>query len=120
MERPVSLALGIALASLATAGFMKRKKQLFNLMNVDTNHSIIRTPTSLLLLLGSRSKLKTTRAILTGVSTLYFAIGVTGLFDKRLKGILPSGLTRFDIIYHFLTGATTLWMGTRSGRIYEP
>ena len=123
MERKVSLILGTGLVLLTLAGYAKRKepKHLFGLMNVDTRHSVLRTPLTMLLLYGGagRSPLKNTRTILSLVGALYLVIGALGSIDKKIGGTLPSKLTKFDFVYHFTIGALALWLGSRSGRMMK-
>lgn len=123
MEKNFSTALGIGLALLMAAGFAKNKKpkHFLGLMNVDTQHSILRIPTTLAsLYAGSRpTSLKDTRTILSLVGLLYLAIGTVGSMDRRAGGALPSKLTGFDLLYHFTVGASALWLGSRSGRMMK-
>jgi len=124
MERTFSSKLGVGLALLTFSGFVKSKtpKHLLGLMNVDTQHSMLRVPLTMALLYAgsNQSTLKNTRAILTGIGIFYFAIGAIGYKDKSVGGVLPSKLTNFDLIYHFGVGASALWLGSRSGRMVKP
>lgn len=120
MEKPMAIALGLALTGLAAAGFIKNREKHVMGMNVDTNHSIIRTPLAAALLLSERTNLRNTRAILTGTGIMYMAVGAIGLVDRKLGGLLPSKLTNFDYAYHFTVGAAALWMGLRPGRMVQP
>ncbi|HEX8182704.1 MAG TPA: hypothetical protein VF575_03830 [Candidatus Saccharimonadales bacterium] len=121
MEKPMSVSFGVALLILTIAGFVLDTKHLLRLMNIDDNHSIIRVPlTAALLHAGTDANLKTTRKILLGTGLLYVAIGSAGLIDKKLGGLLPSKLTKFDIAYHFAAGTAAIWMGSRSSRMLKP
>lgn len=124
MEKLFANMLGWGLAVLTISGFLPggRRRHLLGMMNTDTNHSALRLPLTLALLYAgsSRSGLKTTRYILTGVGALYIVIGLTGTRAKRLGGMLPSGLTNFDIVYHLCVGAAALWLGARPGRMLKP
>jgi hypothetical protein len=119
MEKPYALTLSSLLSLLAAAGFIKNNKTFIG-MNVDKSHSLIRIPVTLLTLASTRGTTASTRTALKGVGILYLLIGCAGLFNKRLGGVLPAGLTKFDYVYHFLSGALTLWMGSRSGRMLKP
>jgi hypothetical protein len=123
MEKNFSTMLGVGLALLMSAGFVKseKPKHLLGLMNVDTQHSILRIPTTLALLYaGSRNtSLKNTRMILSRAGMLYLLIGTIGSVDKKAGGALPSKLTNFDLVYHFVVGASALWLGMRSGRMMK-
>jgi hypothetical protein len=123
MERKFSLILGSGLALLALSGFVKQKKpkHLAGIMNVDTEHSVLRLPLSLLLLLASsvQTPLRKTRNVLSFVGLFYIAMGSVGLADKSVGGTLPSKQTNFDLAYHFGVGALVLWLGMRSGRMMK-
>jgi hypothetical protein len=123
MEKRLSLFLASALAFLSVSGFVKRKKpkHLAGLMNVDTQHSVIRLPLTLALLSAgsSQASLRKTRAILSLVGAVYLVMGTAGLIDKRVGGLLPSKQTNFDLVYHFGVGMLVLWMGTRSGKMMK-
>jgi hypothetical protein len=118
MEKMLSMNLGITLIFLTVAGFLTDTKHLMKLMNIDTSHSILRIPLILALLYGgSKADLDMTRLILLGVGGFYLAMGTAGLVDKKVGGTLPSGLTKFDIFYHFVVGAEAVWLGARPGRM---
>lgn len=120
MEKSLSLFFAGLLSKLALAGLVKRNKQLYGLMNIDENHSLIRLPViALLSYAGTMGSLSTARKILTCVGAIYLAIGGAGLIDKRVGGVLPSGLTKFDLPYHLVTGAFLVWMGMRPGRMMK-
>jgi hypothetical protein len=123
MERMFSRSLGLGLAMLTLSGFAQRQqpKRFMGVMNVDTQHSVLRVPlTVALLYAGSRqAPLKNTRVILSFVGVFYLAMGAAGLVDKSVGGTLPSKLTRFDVGYHFGVGALALWLGSRNGRMLK-
>jgi hypothetical protein len=118
MEKQMSLSLGFALTFLTLAGFVLNTKHLMKLMNIDVSHSVLRFPLAAAALYGStHTRLETTRAILFAIGIFYVFMGTAGLADKKVGGTLPSGLTNFDIVYHFVVGAAAIWMGARSGRM---
>ena len=122
MEKATSLFFGVFLSVLTVAGFLLPRKHFLKLMNVDKTHSMIRIPLAMALLSGSLpvTKMKITREILLGTGIFYIVMGTAGLADKRVAGLLPSGLTKFDIVYHYATGAAAIWLGARSGRMMKP
>jgi hypothetical protein len=120
MEKLASMSFGLTLVLLVLAGFVLDNKHLLKLMNVDVSHSILRIPLAVLLLYGgSKASLETTRMILLGVGIFYMIMGATGLADRKVGGALPSGLTDFDIAYHFVVGAGAIWLGARPGRMMK-
>jgi hypothetical protein len=94
MEKRFSKMLGGGLAMLTLVGFIlpTRRKRFLGLMNVDSTHSVL----------------------------FYIAMGTAGLSDRKVGGALPSGLTNFDIVYHFAVGGAAIWLGSRSGRMMKP
>jgi hypothetical protein len=96
---------------------MKEKKQVAGMMNVDTAHSAIRVPVATALILGAFSRLSITRKILLDTGIVYLVIGMLGVLDKRVYGLLPSKLTRFDLVYHYIIGTLVTWLGIRPGRM---
>jgi hypothetical protein len=123
MEKTTLKLMAKLLGVLATAGFMQSKqpKHFLKAMNVDTSHSILRTPLILAALYGGskKSDLKSARFILASIGVFYLAMGTAGVADKKVGGALPSKLTNFDIVYHLATGAAALWLGTRAGRMMK-
>lgn len=123
MEKLFSLVLSFGLFILTASGFIKckRPKHLFGLMNVDTQHSVIRVPLTLTLLYAgsNHTSLRSTRTILSSIGLFYLIVGATGCVDKKVGGLLPSKLTNFDIVYHFTVGISALWLGSRSGRMMK-
>ena len=117
MEKRVSFVLGATLAVLALAGFVKEKKQVAGIMNVDIAHSALRVPVATALMLGAFSRLGITRKILLDTGIIYFVIGMLGVLDKKVYGLLPSRLSRFDLVYHYTVGAFVTWLGVRPGRM---
>lgn len=102
MEKKFSLKLGLGLVLLMAAGFVKseKPKHLLGLMNVDTQHSVLRIPTALALLYaGSRhASLKDTRTILSLTSVLYLIIGTIGSMDRKAGACYPLSLP--SLIWH--------------------
>jgi hypothetical protein len=123
MEKNFSTMLGVGLAVLMSAGFVKseKPKRLLHLMNVDAQHSVVRAPLTLLSLYGGsrHASLRETRAILSLIGLFYLAMSAAGCIDRKAGGILPSKLTNFDLLYHFTVGASALWLGSRSGRMMK-
>lgn len=45
------------------------------------------------------------------VGALYIGMAMIGLLSPTLGGLLPSGLTGFDIAFHLITGGLALYLG---------
>jgi hypothetical protein len=50
------------------------------------------------------------------VGGLYVIMGVIGLFSPTLGGILPTGLTGFDVVFHLITGGLAIGVADADSR----
>jgi hypothetical protein len=123
-EKVFSKILGCGLVVLTIAGLVpgRRPKHFLGLMNTDEQHSALRVPLAMALLYAAspQAPLRSTRKVLTVVGTAYLLVGTVGLANKRAGGALPSGITKFDVAYHYSVGLACLWLGKRSGRMMKP
>jgi uncharacterized membrane protein len=88
---------------------------LFGFMNSDIALDLLRVVlAAYLIYVGfvAKSETMATNALL-GVGALYIVMGIAGLFSPTLGGILPSGLTGFDVAFHLITGAVAAVAGMR-------
>lgn len=116
MERRTARVLGVLVGGLAAAGLFVENRHLVNLMNVDLTLDLLRIPiAAALLYAGFKGSLGLVRRVLLIVGVLYIGMGLVGLFDRELGGLLPTGLTGFDIAFHLLSGAAATWLGMRKG-----
>jgi hypothetical protein len=86
---------------------------LFKLMNVDIALDALRIVLAAYLVYAAfiAKNVKMTANGLLAVGILYLAMAVWGLFSSTLGGILPSGLTGFDIVFHLVTGIVAVAAG---------
>lgn len=88
---------------------------LFKFMNVDIALDILRVVLAAYLVyaafIAKNVKMTTTGLLVVGV--LYVVMAIWGLFSSTLGGILPSGLTGFDIVFHLATGIVAVAAGMR-------
>ena len=94
--------LGIVVGSLAIIGLLAGDRHLFELMNVDVALDLLRFPIAAALLYAgfwATSNL-TINNIVLGVGLLYVVIGLLGMSSPQLFGLLPHGLTGFDVTFH--------------------
>lgn len=116
MERRTAQILGVLVAGLAVAGLFVEDRHFLDLMNVDVTLDMLRIPIAgALLYAGFKGSLGLVRRVLLVVGLLYVGMGLFGLVDRELAGLLPTGLTEFDIAFHLLSGAGAAWLGTRKG-----
>jgi hypothetical protein len=79
---------------------------LFQLMNSDILIDVLRVALAgFLVYVGFIARNERMAATaLTVVGALYIVMALGGLFSPTLGGLLPSGLTGFDIAFHLVTG----------------
>lgn len=86
---------------------------LFQIMNVDIALDLTRILLAAILFYSAFMS-QSNRAVndsLNLVGILYIGLAVIGLFTPTVWGMLPAGLTGFDIVFHLVTGAVALWAG---------
>ena len=83
---------------------------LLEIMNTDIALDVIRIALAVYLLnVGFVQKsAEAANMALSLVGVLYVGMGVLGLITPTLGGLLPAGLTGFDIVFHIATGALAL------------
>lgn len=119
----MSLALakmyGILIASLAAAGILVNG-HLFDIMNTDVVLDITRIGLAFYLIYAAfiSGQHRMINMALTIVGMLYVVMGVIGLVSPTLAGLLPSGLTGFDIAFHLLIGIVAVMAGQRHNAHY--
>ncbi len=119
----MSLALakmyGILIASLAAAGLLVNG-HLFDIMNTDFALDALRIglATYLIYVAFISGQQRIVDNAMLGVGMLYIGMGILGLVSPTLGGLLPSGLTGFDITFHLLTGIVAVLAGMRHGAHY--
>ena len=94
----------------AVAGSFVEGEHLFNLMNVDLALDLLRVViAAALLYVGfGRASAGALRAVIIVVGALYVLMGLLAFADPTLFGLLPTGLTGFDIGFHLLVGLGAL------------
>lgn len=105
---------GVLIGALAVMG-MFVSGHLLGLTNSDPAFDTLRAVLAAILLyvgFGSRDSRAVDTALL-GVGLLYVGMGIVGLFAPTLGGLLPAGLTGFDVAFHLLTGIVAIAAGAR-------
>ncbi|HJQ08759.1 MAG TPA: hypothetical protein VJ836_04750 [Candidatus Saccharimonadales bacterium] len=106
MQRRLVQLFGVIVAILALAGIFIEGNHFLGLMNVDLPLDIARIGlAATLLYIGfGRSSEDAQRSVLTVLTVVYLALGIGGLISSTLWGILPRGLTGFDVMFHLGAG----------------
>jgi hypothetical protein len=105
MSRLVAQILGIVVATLAVVGLLTNG-HIFGLINGDLTMDLLRIPLAAALLYAGFGThyAPTVRSVLMFTGVAYVGLALLGLIDATLWGLLPSGLTGFDIVFHLATG----------------
>ncbi len=98
--------------------------RLFEAMNTDTAIDVLRILIAGAFLYIAYRLKNDTLAItaLFAIGVLYVSMGLIALADPTIGGLLPSGLSDFDIWFHIVTGAIALLAGSvrsKDSRIVE-
>jgi hypothetical protein len=110
MHRITAAVLGVVIGLLAIVGFFVEGQHLMGIMNVDLTLDILRTVLAIALLIVAFARVSdaAVRTVLIIVGVLYVGMGLLAFADPTLFGMLPTGLTGFDIAFHLIVGAVTI------------
>lgn len=110
MQKRLVQILAVLVTALAVGGFMVEDDHLLGLTNADMAMDITRLSlAAILLFVGfGKSSASTVRGALVLFGMLYVGLAVLGLLDSELWGLLPTGLTGFDIVFHLAAGIVAL------------
>jgi hypothetical protein len=111
--------LGIIVALLALVGFFVEGDHLLGVMNVDLTLDVLRVLIAVaLLVVGFVGSVPSgaVRAVLIVVGVMYVLMGALAFADPTLFGLLPTGLTAFDIGFHLIVGVGSIAIGAAPDR----
>ncbi|MCP2032638.1 NADH:ubiquinone oxidoreductase subunit K [Okibacterium sp. HSC-33S16] len=110
MGKLYALMLGIVLGTHGLVGLFIEGEHLLAILNVDIFIDVVYL-VSAVLLLGvalTNSSPGAIRGSLLLVGVVLLAIGVSGLFDNTVFGLMPTGLTLVDYFLFFGAGFVSL------------
>ncbi len=109
MNKAVAKLYGLMIGLLAIVGLFV-SGHLFKIANVDMVLDLARIiiAASLLYVGFSKADEKSAGSVVTAVGVLYVGMAVIALFSPTIFGLLPSGLTGFDVAFHAVTGLVAL------------
>ncbi|HUS26729.1 MAG TPA: hypothetical protein VMY99_05275 [Nevskiaceae bacterium] len=110
MEKRLVQIFAVVVGLLAVTGLFISGEHLFNLMNVDIALDILRVGLAAVLIYAGffTKSVQAVRSALLTFTVLYLGLGALGLLDAKLWGLLPTGLTGFDIAFHLGAGLVGL------------
>jgi|GEM_PF-1811035 len=110
MHRITAQVLGVVVGLLALVGLFIEGELLLGIMNVDVALDILRAVLAVALIAVGFSTVPTsarqTVILVTGV--LYVGLGLVAFADRTVFGLLPTGLTGFDIGFHLVVGIAAI------------
>jgi len=106
MQQRLVQLYGALIAALGLVGLTVAGRHLFGIMNVDMLLDVVRVVlgASLLYVGFLPHDADTVRSALGTTGILYIGIAILGMLSPTLWGLLPMGLTGFDVTFHLLTG----------------
>lgn len=115
MKKVLIRVFAVVVFFLAIAGMFVNEGHLFGIMNADMVLDIVRIILAALLIYAGffTEKEGVVESVLWVFTVLYIGLGLLGLFDAKLWGMLPNSLTGFDIIFHLGIGALGLFAALR-------
>jgi hypothetical protein len=122
MHRIIATVLGIVVGLLGIVGLFVEGDHLLGIMNVDMTLDILRLVLAAALLivgLVPRVPNGAPRAVVIVVGVLYVGMGLLAFADRTLFGLLPTGLTGFDIGFHLVVGVAAVVLGVLPDRAIE-
>jgi len=113
MHRIVAVVLGVVIGLLGIIGLFIEGELLLGVMNVDIALDILRLLIAAVLLVVGLARVPDAapRAAVIAVGVLYLLMGVLAFADTTMFGLLPTGLTAFDIGFHLVVGAAAVVLG---------
>lgn len=110
MGRPYALILGFILLSHGGVGLFIEGEHILGIFNTDILIDIVYLASAIALLVVGfgHDNAKAMRGVLALVGVVFVGIGVLSLGDDTVFGLLPTGLTLFDIIVLFTAGGGAL------------
>ncbi len=107
MLKMTARVLGVVVAVLAIAGFFVEGDHLLGFMNVDLVLDILRVFIAAALLTVGFAPVddRAVRVVLGVVGAMYVLMALLALIDPTLFGMLPTGFTPFDVVFHLVVGA---------------
>ncbi|MBL8159315.1 hypothetical protein JNJ66_02570 [Candidatus Saccharibacteria bacterium] len=111
MQRTTAKVFGFLVLGLGLIGLVAGEGHLLGIMNMDAVLDLTRLALAALLLYAvyAAGDNRLVRTGLIVLSVLYLGIGLFGLADPTIGGLLPNGLTSFDILFHLASGAFALY-----------
>jgi hypothetical protein len=111
-NRRLAQILGFIIGTFGVAGLFT-KGYLWEITNSDLTTDIFRIMVAATLLYVGFAPVyeATVASALRRIGVTYLAIGVAGIILPTLLGLMPSGLTRFDVFHYLIFGAIAAWAG---------
>ena len=109
MQKRLVQLFAVAVTFLGIAGLFVEDGHLFDVMNANILLDILRLGLAGFLIYAGffSDNARTKRNALILFTVMYLVIGIVGLIDSEAWGLLPTGLTGFDIFFHIAGGVVS-------------
>jgi hypothetical protein len=106
MQKRLVQMFAVVVAFLGVAGLFVESGHLFDLMNANIALDILRLGLAAYLIYAGffTDSARIIKSALLTFTMLYLGLAVLGMIDSRIWGLLPAGLTGFDIAFHLVAG----------------
>ena len=102
--------MGIVVALLAVPGLFIEGEHMLGIMNVDVALDVVRIVLAVALLVVGFGRVSrgALNAVLVLFGASYLLLAVLGMIDAEVFGLLPTGLTGFDLAFHIIVGVAAI------------
>ena len=102
--------VGIVVALLAIVGLFIEGELFLGVMNVDITLDIVRVVLAVALLVVGFARVprSAVNTVLALFGASYLLLAILGMVDEEVFGLLPTGLTGFDIGFHLVVGIAAI------------
>lgn len=121
MNKMAAKVFGLVILLLAVVGVFVSGR-LFSVVNVDIALDLVRFGLAAALLYVGFSKASedTASGAVMAVGILYVGLVLPGMLSREVFGLLPSGLTGFDLLFHIVAGITAVVVASQVGGMHHP
>ncbi len=118
MVRQYAQVVGVIVILIGVAGLLLGDQSLGGALNIDIIEDIVHLVTGGLLTYVGFAHVDPglRRNVVGGVGVLYLLVGLLGFVDPSLFGLLPSGYSVVDNLFHLVLGVLGIAMGWFVGR----
>ena len=118
LPRTYAQIVGVVLLLVGVAGLLLGEQRLAGILNIDLVEDIVHLVTGgILAYVGSGTRdASLQRTVVGGLGVVYILVGVLGFIAPTLFGLLPSGYSIVDNLFHLALGVISVAIAWLIGR----